>query len=350
VGAPAAVPVVRAAFGADNRVKLINEFLAATPAAPPWQLTYRLILWINRTTGLAHCYESDKCQPGKNWHGRSLRFHDWLAGQLGTTPSSLGQELDWLFRKVVVDYAHWVAHNYQRKLARAAAQRAPYVGRGFPEPGDDPGIVQIVREVLGDNLASEPTPEQWRTLTSRILELVALENKRKNIVGEGFEDVLTAVLKRADVNSRIRADARPLLQEVPGFSNVRSNQKPTRVDLAIVRLADRRRIMVTAKWSTRADREEQFKADWQKYVDAESDGETWDYVLVTNEFDPARLKRACSISAGHSRMLTHVVHISPDALRAVYGVSPEPTMQEVLALLDQGRIVGLDQWVAGLVA
>lgn len=342
-------PIVKAAFGAVNRNRLISEFLLTVPDAAPWELVYRLILWINRTTGLAHCYESDKCQPGKNWHGRSLRFHDWLAGQLGATPATVGQELDWLFRHVAVDYARFVAHNYQKKLARAAEQRRPYAGRDFPEPGDDPGIVLIVKEVLGDHLTGDPTPEQWRTLTTRILDLVALENKRKNIVGEGFEDVLAAVIKRADTNGVLTAQARPLLQEVAGFRNVRANEKPTRVDLALVRPADGRRIMVTAKWSTRADREEQFKADWQKYVNAESENETWDYVMVTNEFDPARLKRACTLSAGHSRMLTNVVHISPDALRAVYGESPEATMQEVLGLLDSGRIIGLDRWIEGMI-
>lgn len=342
-------PVVKAAFGAVNRNRLISEFLLTVPNAAPWELVYRLILWINRTTGLAHCYESDKCQPGKNWHGRALRFHDWLAMKFGATPATVGQELDWLFRHVAVDYARFVAHNYQKKLARAAEQRLPYIGRGFPESGDDPSIVLIVKEVLGDHLAGDPTPEQWRTLTTRILDLVALENKRKNIVGEGFEDVLAAVIKRADTNGILTSQARPLLQDVKGFKNVKANEKPTRVDLALVRSADKRRIMVSAKWSTRADREEQFKADWQKYVNAESENETWDYVMVTNEFDPARLKRACTLNAGHSRMLTHVVHICPDALRAVYGEAPEATMQEVLGLLDSGRIVGLDKWIEGLI-
>jgi hypothetical protein len=72
--------------------------------------------------------------------------------------------------------------------------------------------------------------------------------------------------------------------------------------------------------------------------------------MVTNEFDPARLKRACDNKAGNHPLFANVVHICPDALRAVYGESPEPTMSEVLRLIDVGRIISLDEWVSGLVS
>ena len=48
----------------------------------------------------------------------------------------------------------------------------------------------------------------------------------------------------------------------------------------------------------------------------------------TNEFDPARLKRACERLASNSHMFRHVVHINTDALRATYGDHPEATMRE----------------------
>jgi hypothetical protein len=311
-------PLVKAAFGAANRSRLIKSFLASEGTAASWQAVYKLILWTNKTTGLAHCYESDKCQPGKNWHGRSLRFHDWLAQSLESTPAEVGQHIDWLFRHVADDYARFLASNYQKKLAKAEAQRLPYLGRNFPEPGDDPGIVRIVREVLGDHLTGEPSAEQWRMLTTRILDLITLENKRKNIVGEGFEDVLAAIIKRADTGGVLDVQSRRLLGQIWGFENVKANEKPVKVDLSIVRRADLSRTMVSVKWSTRADREEQFKADWQKYVQAESANQTWRYVMVTNEFDPARLKRACNSKAGQYPLFAHVVHICPAALRAVY--------------------------------
>lgn len=348
VEALVAAPIVKRAFGAENRGRLISEFLATAPDEPLWKSVYKLILWTDRTTGLAHCYESDKCQPGKNWHVRSLRFHDWLSSQFCTTPAALGESLDWLFRRVAQDYARFIASEYQRKLARAAEQRLPYAGRDFPEPGDDPGIVRIVREVLGEHLQGEPSPEQWRALTTRILDLIALENKRKNICGEGFEDTLAAVIRRADVNATLDVAPRLGLKQIVGFENVRATEKPVKVDLSAVRKTDLRRTMITAKWSTRADREEQFKADYQKYVSAESKNEPWDYVLITNEFDPARLVRTCKQTAGHGRMFSAVVHICPDALRAVYGDGADSTMGQVLDLLDAGRIASLDSWVENL--
>ncbi len=78
---------VTTAFGAKNRLRLLNEYFGTTgrgsvTAANAWAHIYRLLLWTDQTTGLAHCYESDKCQPGKRWYTRALAFHKWLAGAL----------------------------------------------------------------------------------------------------------------------------------------------------------------------------------------------------------------------------------------------------------------------------
>lgn len=187
-------------------------------------------------------------------------------------------------------------------------------------------------------------------MTQRIRELIAVENKRKNLVGEGFEDVLSAVARGFDAELKLDIRPRCLLSTIPGFANTRAGDKPNKVDLAIVRRSSGRRTIVTAKWSIRADREKQFPAEFASYVTAKSDNGPFDFVLLTNEFDPARLVRACEISAGHTSMFSDVVHISPDALRAVYGDRPEATMQRVLSFVDSGRIVGLDKWLARLVA
>src|SRR5262249_43347134 len=149
-----------------------------------WKQVYKLLLWADKTTGLARCYESDKCQPGKPWHPRALRFHDWLAASCGCTPLLLGENLDWLFRRVADDYARHMFAIYQQRLAKAEQQRASYADREFPVPGDDPAIVAVIREILGPHLSGEPNHEQWRQLTIRIRDQIGLENKRKNIVGE----------------------------------------------------------------------------------------------------------------------------------------------------------------------
>ena len=79
------------AFGFDNRARLLARYFdqaADEPVTPEsaWRHIYRLLLWIDRTIGLAHCYESDKCQPGRPWYARALRFHQWVSHQLGSSP------------------------------------------------------------------------------------------------------------------------------------------------------------------------------------------------------------------------------------------------------------------------
>ena len=96
----------------------------------------------------------------------------------------------------------------QALLRRASAQRAEYASRGFPEPGEDPAIMAIIREILGPRLLEEPTRHEWVVMTQRIREVIAVENKRKNLVGEGFEDVLAALLKRASNASSFDVTAR----------------------------------------------------------------------------------------------------------------------------------------------
>jgi hypothetical protein len=85
-------------------------------------------------------------------------------------------------------------------------------------------------------------------------------------------------------------------------------------------------------------------------VNAESDGKPFEYVFVTNEFDPARLMRACEKLAGNAPMFTHVVHINTDAITATYGVKPESTMRRVLDCVESGRLISLERWLGTLSA
>jgi hypothetical protein len=342
---------VNAAFGAKNRNRLIDMYFDTTSnvsaqASAAWEHVYRLLLWADQTTGLAHCYESDKSQPGKNWYARSLAFHDWVSTALSSAPDRLAEEIDWLFRRATADLAAEVIRKAQTLAAAAAKQRAPFDDRNFPIPGEDPELIAIVREVLGAHLSEEPTPETWQMLVQRIRQYLALENKRKNLVGEGFEDVLSHVIRRTCAHSAVEVGTRRLLHDIPGFNRARRGEKPNKVDVALV--SPRMRTLVTAKWSVRADREKQFAADFGDYVSAESDGSPFEYVFVTNEFDPARLMRACEKLAMNAQMFTHVVHISTDAVKATYGPSEEPTMRRVIEYIDTGRLISLGTWLERL--
>src|SRR5688500_1029560 len=93
---------VARAFGSENRARLLLRYFRGAANVTPsnaWAHVYRLLLWIDRTTALAHCYESDKAQPGRAWYARSLAFHKWVSDALGVAPAELGGAIDWLFRE-----------------------------------------------------------------------------------------------------------------------------------------------------------------------------------------------------------------------------------------------------------
>src|SRR5207248_7121636 len=94
-------------------------------------------------------------------------------------------------------------------------------------------------------------------------------------------------------------------------------EKGKKVDLAL--LWNGRRTLVSAKWSIRADREEQFKSDFDVYARLESAGQDFAYTLITNEFDAARLKAACENRRQNAPLFSHVVHINPAGVLAAYG-------------------------------
>lgn len=132
---------VTTGFGKNNRERLLSVYFGQRGrpnSASAWQHVYRLLLWIDRTTGLAHCYESDKSQPGRPWYSRSLAFHAWVANALSVSPSDLGSEIDWMFKHVIKDIAASILGARERQAESATTQRAPYEQLGMPKPGEDP--------------------------------------------------------------------------------------------------------------------------------------------------------------------------------------------------------------------
>lgn len=346
-GSPNSVPI-KASFGAENRARLINLYfkdIGDVSAANAWKHVYKLLLWIDRTTGLAHCYESDKCQPGKHWYPRSLAFHTWVSNELGVTNVNLSESLDWLFNKATLDLSRYILHSQERVVEKARRQMIPFSDQTFPAPGEDPELIHIINDVLNPFLSDSPPEEVWRQLVQRVRQHVTLENKRKNLVGEGFEDVLAITLGKILGPSRWSISPRVALQVIPGFKNERIGEKVNKVDVVAISGDSQRRILVTVKWSIRADREKQFPAEFASYVNAKSDMNPFDYVLVTNEFDPARLLRACEMTAANHYMFTDVVHICPEGLRAAYGKDCDNSMKQVISLIDSGRLISLDSWI-----
>lgn len=267
----------------------------------------------------------------------------------------LAEHVDVLFRRASADLAAAAAARRARLADAAATQRRPYADRGMPEPGEDPELEAIVTDALRPWLAGAPPPEVLRALTERIQAHVGQENKRKNLVGEGFEDTVAALLRRIPgLAERHEVLVRPLLHDLPGFRPPRAGSKRRQVDLALVGRDSGVRVLVSCKWSVRSDREEQFASDFRDYAELEDAGRDFGYVLVTNEFDPARLAAACEMRRQNAPLFTDVVHVNPDGPRAAYaalgGGRGRGGIARALHHAGSGRLADLGSWAAALAA
>lgn len=348
-------------FGEKNRKRLIKKFFAAhglPEARSAWQSVYRMLLWADRTTGLAHCYESDKSQPGRAWYARSLAFHEWLSMMMGTTPKDLGSALDWLFRAAIKDSLKQLARQQSRHRETAARQRAAYAGRDFPLPGLDPEVRNILLEHLSPHFTTTPSETLFEVISERLREYWRQENKRKNLLGEGFEDVLAHAI-RVVLGGKIQARTRASIADVKGFYSPGAKDKATKVDLVVEHPAWPHPALVNVKWSIRADREDQLWDDFKEYVRFDRDHHGFSHYLVTNEFDPARLNAVCDRREANNYVFKQVVHISTEGLRVTYGQMQPPKHAGVRSVkkvardsifrvnqqIHGGRLIDLAKWL-----
>jgi hypothetical protein len=172
------------------------------------------------------------------------------------SPTNLGDEIDWLFKRAIDDLTSSVEQKRGRLLEAAQAQRAK-LPEEFPEPGDDPELFDIIAEAVEPFSSTPLPPDVMRALVRRIKSHLTQENKRKNLIGEGFEDVLAGIIARLETLGSHTVHTRAVLHDLPGFNPARGSDKVKKVDLALVRGSTGPRTLITAKWSIRADREEQ---------------------------------------------------------------------------------------------
>lgn len=332
------------AFGEESRHDLLGQYFHGVSAISPseaWKHVYRLLLWIDRTTGLAHCYESDKSQPGRPWYARSLAFHDWLSKQLEVHPAKLAEVLDWLFMRGSERLAKTLVSQQSKRVSIAEQQRAKYAG--FPVPGEDPELEAIIMAEIKPWISAPLPGDVMRRLSQRIRIYLSQENKRKNLLGEGFEDVLAFLIQRLANAKNLKVRVRPQLHELPGFRTAPRNEKPRTVDLAVLRA--NKRNLITVKWSIRADREEQFAVDHEAYARLEEAGKDFNYVLITNEFDAARLVKACERRAQNRNLFTTVVHVNPIGPLTAYRDSERGAATTLKRLVENGRLSSLESWL-----
>lgn len=342
--------ILQRPFGAESRRFLIGNYLDGVASVTPddaWKHVYRLLMWIDPTTSLAHCYESDKSQPGRHWYDRSMAFHAWLATALGTTPRALHREIDLLFKGVISIVAIVEAEAREKRRAAGLRQRGGF-SPDMPDATGDPDLIDTVSALVAQHYGRAPSDAVVSEIIHAVTQDLYRENKRKNLLGEGFEDSLAQVVRRSTRADALRVHSRTLLHDLPGFREPPKNEKARAVDLAVVSAATGHRVLATVKWSVRADREEQFGIDLDTYTRMEIDGKSFDFVFLTNEFDAARLVAACRRRHGNHAMFNAVVHMNPDALAAVHGLKTRAKANDLLEHIESGRLIGLGDWIKGL--
>ena len=89
-------------------------------------------------------------------------------------------------------------------------------------------------------------------------------------------------------------------------------------------------------------------SDFQMYERLEAAGEDFAYVLVTNEFDAARLRAACERRRQNAPLFTDIVHINPAAVDVVYRDSHSDSASAIRQHIQDGRLKSLEAWLAHL--
>jgi hypothetical protein len=291
------------------------ESTGSVTASNAWEHVYRCLLWMNEPAGLAHIYDSNHMQAGGNFHSRAVRFTESLCAHWHTDKQGLGSQLDVLFRGCVAEL--------RRRTAEAAQNDA--------DASVEAEIVSDLIAEIASLLQQEGLPAGRASTLARRIELrsrdfFTIGNKRKNALGEGFEDLLTLLLERVSGIPQERFALRRPVSSLPGFrpaapqrTGQRREREP-RPDIALT-VDGVTHVIGTAKWSIRQDRETQFASEYAAYQRNKVQPTEIIYCLITNEFDLARLRniaRAMPGAAG-GYIFHKIYHISLDMLRIAHG-------------------------------
>jgi hypothetical protein len=273
-----------------------------------WEHVYRCLLWMNLGAGLAHIYDSNHMQAGGVFHDRAVRFTDLLCQRWNITRGDLPARIDYLFKGCVAE------------LRR----------KGAPEQIDretESELTAAIAELLKNGgFASERAGALSRQIERLSHDFFTIGNKRKNALGEGFEDLLFLLLQRVSDVPVEAVKLRTPVSEMPGFRRAPARQKGVRKDrephpdIAIVE-GSVTHVIATAKWSMRQDRETQFQSEYSAFQMNKVQPTELSYILITNEFDIARLKNvARAMPGGAGGYIFHTIyHICLPLLRETHG-------------------------------
>lgn len=356
-------------FGEASRVELLEQHLAAfgeINAADAWRFVYEELLWFDRSTGLVHLYESDKVRPGRSsWYARSVAFTDRLCQLYGVDRAGLKARLDRLFlaclerlvesQKPTAGQARAVAAVAEAGddlgLPAEVVGQAKEVASDVEEAADFVPYAELVAEVT-DLLVSRAGMTEAaaaalaREIVDRAQFHLTFGSNRQNVLGEGFEDLLRLLAVRVAGVPPEKIVLRRKADELPGFQG--ALEQPRRIespDMVIIE-GGRTALLSTVKWSLRHDRQKQLSDELDCYVQLLSQSQFPEYVLVTNEYDPGRLKNSSNLSS-RGKTVDRIYHINPDLLVEVLSDVPS-SVADVRQLIDTDRLRSLEAFLVDL--
>lgn len=301
---------VESPFGHATRMRVLKDYFDSAgevTAVNAWEHVYRCLLWVDQGAGLAHVYDSNHMQPTGVFHSRAVRFTDELCRHWKLTRGQLTLEIDRLFRGCVVE---WKRSRHE-----------------MPDPELENELIVAIEQLLrGEGVASERSKPLAQEIEALSRDFFTIGNKRKNALGEGFEDLLYLLLRKVSKIPDEKLALRQPVSNLPGFRKNPPRTKGGRTprephpDIAIID-GGITHVIATAKWSTRQDRETQFQAEYNDYQRNRTQTAELHFALITNEFDVARLDNvARAIPGGAGGYIFHdIIHINPSLLTHMQG-------------------------------
>lgn len=320
-------------FGQQTRTRVLKEYFAdagEVTAENAWEHVYRSLLWIDAGTGLAHIYDSNHMQRGGGFHDRAVRFTDLLCAHWQIKRAELPARIDILFKGCVAEL---------RKTRQAAEEEI--------DSETESELISAIETMLRDqSVAPEAVGLVARRIEAVSRDFFTIGNKRKNALGEGFEDILNELLTRVSRIPTGSLKLRTPVSKLPGFRRAPTGQKQKREprpDIAVTE-GDVTHSITTAKWSMRQDRETQFASEYTSYQSAKVQSAELRYALVTNEFDLARLKNVLTAKpTGTGGYIFHdVYHVSLPFLRDTQGAR----FKEIEPWVGTGQLKSLSDFLA----
>jgi hypothetical protein len=335
-------------FGTESRLESLRAHLDETGPYEPataWKFVYQELLWFDGSIGLAHLYEADKAQPGRSsWYDRTVRFTDSLQERfVASDRTSLKAKLDRLFRDCLEKLLK--AKEEAKQKGEALELEELEESEGGEGMGDveayvpDADLVAEFSKALQEisKLDDDEAIALARNMVAKARHYFTVERKRQNILGEGFEDLLSLLANKVSGVTQEHIRLRKKANTLPGFAAEHKRERIESPDIAFVS-GDKTDALVSVKWSIRHDRQKQWADELDCYVELISQVDAPTFLLITNEFDPGRIVNAFSLDRGKLKLDT-IYHVSLELLELA--LNDHPTWDAVKALIDAGRLKSL---------